>query len=181
MSSKPDTDTPADVITSVGAGSLVEARERAEELGRKHLVKRALGKAVKRVERRIRELDAEVQEDFAELGTSTRGIDLGTRKGRHTLSLNAELRGSPRKTGIDDDGEPTATDEDWERACDALVAAGQGHLVQRRFNHNSLSAWLKEMRDTHGPEWRDEVPDELLDALEIREGYKVGMRKAGAK
>jgi uncharacterized protein YeeX (DUF496 family) len=65
-----------------------------------------------------------------------------------------------------------AKDGDYDRACDALVVAGYGELVQRRFNTNRLSALVREIGE-------NEMPPVLKDALAVREQVSARVRGAG--
>jgi hypothetical protein len=70
-----------------------------------------------------------------------------------------------------------ARDGDHERACDALVVAGYGELVQRRFNTNRLSALVREITAESG---ENGMPPVLKDALAIREQVSARVRGAGS-
>lgn len=176
MSDEPTTDAPADIITSAGAGSLKAAGDRRRERAELHTRKQELNTELKDVAERAAELDELLQEDYAELGTNTARAKLPDGR-EFTVSLEPELRGSPVKTGINDKGEDEATDEDWAKACEAMRAAGWGDLVREQFNSNSLSKRLRELRDEHGPDWRDELPDEFDGAIKVTAGTRVSVRK----
>ena len=115
------------------------------------------------------DLDAlmpEILEDFADSGISNININ------GHTIYLTAQLWASPQ-------------DGDYERACDALEAAGLGEFVGRRFNSNTLSAWVREyVRDESGdyPEEPEEaLPVALQGALAVSKKWDVRVVKANSK
>lgn len=168
--------TPADVITSVGESSLAEAGARRLRFATRKMRKSALDAASKRIKRELDELEALLLDDYAELGTDKMNVD--ARGVRQSLYLAPDVWARPLKTGVDDRGNETSTDEDWAKAVDALRAAGLGDYVQERFNVQSLSSWLREFREAHGPNWREQLPDEFDGAIEITDRMQIRMRKA---
>lgn len=65
-----------------------------------------------------------------------------------------------------------ARNGDYEGACTALLEAGLPELVERRFNTNRLSAWVRE-RTKEG----EELPETLKQSLEISERFSLRTRK----
>jgi hypothetical protein len=61
-----------------------------------------------------------------------------------TVFIGSRVWAKPVPTGTDDNGDPKATDEDYERACIALAREGWEQFVQTRFNVISLSSAVKE-------------------------------------
>lgn len=57
-----------------------------------------------------------------------------------TVFIGSRVWATPVPTGSHENGEPKATDADYERACRALEAEGWGEYVQERFNIISLSS-----------------------------------------
>lgn len=175
---------PADVITSAGPSSLEQARERRERYVELEAQKRALAAQAKRIGAEMEKLGDSLLDDFAELGTDklTAGVPAGELVIEYdalklSLSIGHDLWAGPLKTGIDDKGNDTSTDEDWERACDALRLLGCGDMLGERFNSQSFSAWLREFRAEHGIGWRDELPEAVAEALRISDIPKVKVRK----
>lgn len=100
-----------------------------------------------------------------------------------SVFIGSRVWAKPVATGTDDDGEPKATDDDYERACRALEAHGFGEYVQERFNIISLSSALKEEVE-HGaiviPDGADEVV--VYDGtIVVSEKPQLNARKAAAK
>lgn len=77
-----------------------------------------------------------------------------------SIFIGRRIWAKPVATGQDEDGEPKATDEDYERACRALEKNDFGEYVQERFNIISLSSAMKEEVEQGRiviPEGEDEV------------------------
>jgi len=60
-----------------------------------------------------------------------------------------------------------STDEGYERTCNQLVEIGLGHLVKRRFFHQSVAAW---MASAEGD------PDLLKPFMRVTKVRKLGVR-----
>lgn len=170
---------PADVITSAGEGSLEAARERRKRFAELTVEKRELKARERAINDELADLEERLLDDYAELGTDSMRADVG--EDRYTLYLSPDLWAGPIKSGINDRGEPQATDDDWSAANDALRAAGLGDYLHERFNVQSFSSWLRGFRDEHGPNWRDVLPDELIEALNIDDRMRVRMVKGAKK
>jgi len=63
---------------------------------------------------------------------------------------------------------------DYERACKALEEAGLSDFVRERFNTNTLSAYVRELRDNDQP-----LPESFDGVIEVSEVTKVITREAG--
>jgi len=63
---------------------------------------------------------------------------------------------------------------DVDAACQALVEAGYGDLVGRRFNTSQLSAVVREW-DRAG----EEIPDGLREHIKVSEVFKISARVNG--
>lgn len=98
-------------------------------------------------------LEAALLEEFLALGAQAVKSASGV-----TVYLHRQLWANP-------------TDGDYDRACQALIAAGLGELVQPRFNTNTLSAWCRE-RDRAG----EELPPSFRDAINVTERVSVRVR-----
>lgn len=72
-----------------------------------------------------------------------------------TVFIGSRVWAKPVPTGVDDDGEPKASDADYERACAALARAGWDDYVQTRFNVISLSSAMKIEKE----QGRIEIPE----------------------
>lgn len=68
----------------------------------------------------------------------------------------------------DDEDRRTATDEERERAIQALRDAGLGWMVKEDFNTQTLSAWVREL---------DELPPEFEGAINVTERTELRTRK----
>lgn len=176
MPDAPSTEEPADVITSAGAASLSAARDRRARFAQLDADKRKLDADKRAILAEMADLGPQIIEDFVELGTDSIRVMVGDV--RKSVYLNADLWAGPVKSGVDDYGEATATDEDWKRAVTAARAAGCGHLVQERFNGQSFSKWLREFRTEHGPGWRDALPAGFEAAISIKADTSVKVKKA---
>ena len=64
-----------------------------------------------------------------------------------------------------------AKDTDYDRACDAFVAAGLDQFVLRRFNANTVSAWYREAT-AEG----ESIPSTLEDVLDVNERITLRVR-----
>lgn len=175
MTGEPE-DAPADIITSAGAASLDEAKQRRQRYAELDAEKREIDARKRAITREMAGLEAAIIDDFIELGTDAMRVVVGDV--RKSVYLDTKLWAGPKKTGRDDDGDPKVTDEDWTRAVRAAHEAGCGHLVQERFNGQSFTSWLRAFRDEHGPNWRDALPSAFFDAIEITDDNRLGVRKA---
>lgn len=162
-----------DEVTPGGLDTMSERRERFAALTAR---KRAIEAEKREVQKELDALEALVLDDYAELGTDSMRTVIGEQ--RYTVHLATEVFAGPLKSGVKDKGDEASTDEDWARACAALRAVGLGHLVGEKFHPGSLGSWVNELRDEHGPDWRDHVPDTVLDALRIGDRQRVRVRKA---
>lgn len=118
------------------------------------------------VRRALDELEPILIEQFADDGI--RHINLNG----HTVYVQAQLWASP-------------VDGDYERACDALEQSGLSEFVGRRFNSQTLSAWVREhVRDERGdyPEQIDEhLPIAFLGSIKAEKKWSVRVRKSEGK
>ncbi len=164
---------PVDELSSTGdLGDLVERRRRFAELTAE---KKDLAAEQRRVQRELDELEDQVLEDYVELGTDSMRVVVGEQ--RYTVHLAPELYARPHKSGVDERGNDVSTEEDWEAACTAVREAGRPDLVAERFNTQSLTGWIRELREQHGPGWREALPPGLADAIEISDRQRVRVRK----
>ena len=128
--------------------------------------KAALTAELDDIRRDLDELEPGLIEQFADDGI--RNVNLNG----HTVYVQAQLWASP-------------VEGDYERACDALVEAGLAEFVGRRFNSNTLSAWVREhVRDERGdyPEQLDEhLPVAFLGSIKAEKKWSVRIRKSGGK
>lgn len=117
---------------------------------------------------RKRELEAELraiqdQLNVMEPGLVEAFIDAGIQHLRlngQTLYLQQEIWASP-------------VDGDYDSLCDALERAGLGDMVVRRVHHNTLSAWVRELRKAG-----EEMPEEVKPYLKVSETYRLRVRKS---
>lgn len=128
--------------------------------------KAALKAELDDIQRQLSELEPQLIEAFADEGVQNINVD------GHTVYLSAQLWASP-------------VDGDYERACDALIAAGLGEFVGRRFNTNTLSAWIREyVRDETG-NYPDDIqtalPQAFNGAIEARKDWSLRVRKAAGR
>ena len=63
---------------------------------------------------------------------------------------------------------------DYEKACEALRKAGLDDFVRERFNTNTLSAYVRELRDNDQP-----LPESFVGVIEVSEVTKVITREVG--
>ena len=107
------------------------------------------------------EIDAlmpEILEDFGDSGISNVNID------GYTVYLTAQLWASPQGG-------------DYERACDALIEAGLGEFVGRRFNTQTVSSWVREhIRGEDG-----DYPESPEDALAATQPALAGALSVAKK
>lgn len=173
MSAEPQNEVPIDELSSTG--DLAEIVERRERFTRLTLRKRTLSADLRKTQAELDELEDQVLEDYSELGTDSMRVTLGDR--RFTVHLAPEIYARPLKSGVDEKGDEVSTEEDWERACAAVREAGRPDLVAERFNTQSLTGWIRELREQHGPGWKEALPPGLGEALEIRDRQRVRVRK----
>ena len=92
-----------------------------------------------------------------------------------TIFVGSRVWAKPVATGVDEHGDPKTTEDDYERACEALRANGFGEYVQTRFNIVSLSSAVKEDVENGviptGTEYFD-------GAIEVEEKFQVQTRSA---
>lgn len=118
------------------------------------------------VQARLKEMEPELINAFADEGIQNVNLD------GHTVYLQAQIWASP-------------VDGDYERACDALVAAGLGEFVGRRFNTNTLSSWVREHVRDEGGNYPDDLEQHLpvafLGSIKAEKVWSVRTRKAAGK
>ena len=111
-------------------------------------------------------LEAELVEAFADEGIQNVNLD------GHTVYLQSQLWAGP-------------VEGDYERACDALDACGLSEFVGRRFNSNTLSAWVREHVQTEGGNYPENIeealPVALAGAIKVDRKWSVRVRKAAGK
>lgn len=61
---------------------------------------------------------------------------------------------------------------DYPGACAALEQAGLGEMVERRFNTQTLSSWVREQEKAG-----EKMPESLKDAIVVSEVFSVRTRK----
>lgn len=120
------------------------------------LERRELKERLGVVEERLGDLEPRVLEYFERMGIDRVSID-GV-----TVYIRRELWAG-REEGVS-----------WEQACEALVAAGLEDYVSPRFNHMSLSAYVREL-DRQG----EPTPEPLVGIISIAEKFRVHTRKSG--
>lgn len=92
-----------------------------------------------------------------------------------TIFVGSRVWAKPVATGVDEHGDPKVSEEDYERACEALRANGFGEYVQTRFNIVSLSSAVKEDVEN------GVIPtgtDHFDGAIEVAEKFQVQTRSA---
>ena len=111
------------------------------------------------VKKRLADLEPDVLKWFEAQGLSSAKLSDG-----RTIYLRRELWAG-RADGVDN-----------EEACSALIASGLTDLVEPHYNVNTLSAYLREL-DKNG----DPLPPPMQGKIIVREVFKVGSRRPGAK
>ena len=135
--------------------------EELEEYTRVTLEARELKKKEKELKARAKNLLPRLLEEFARRGWST---------GPRLAGLGLPHLHKDRRARVVREGEDTS-EEEWDRACDALEAAGMADVVGRRFNLNTLSAYFREWdRDGKDP------PEELAGVLEFEDVYDIRVK-----
>ena len=145
-------------------------------------------------------------ERFAELGIEKRGLDARLRAIKDEMaSMQDALQEGLTDSGLKEvrlessgalvhfqtdatvaagtaEGE-SATEEDWNAACDALEAIGLGEFSKRRFLLPTLKSYVKQlMADADANDIDYETPQELLPpelAATIRAGSVTQLRVKG--
>lgn len=117
--------------------------------------RRTLKEKLAKVEAEIDETEPGVIEHFQRMGMDRATID-GT-----TIYLRRELWAG-KADGVTD-----------EAACDALAANGLGDYVKRKFNTQSVSAFVRELDGRGEP-----LPAPLAAVLKISEVFKIGTRRS---
>jgi len=117
--------------------------------------KRKLKTELKEVEDRMSEIESDLLEKFADAGVSSIKSDRGK-----TVYLHAQYW-----AGL---GEGS----DYDMACDALCESGLEPYVQRRFNTQSLSAYVRECIKNE-----EELPDAVKNHIKVTEKHSVRVRK----
>lgn len=173
---KKTAEAPVEVDELTSAGGLAEIAERRQKFAELTLEKRMIAAKGKKVQSELDKLEEQIIEDYVELGTDSMRTTIG--ETTVTVHLATDVFAGPLKSGVNDKNEPSSTEQDWEIACAALREIGLGELVGERFHAQSLGAWLKEFREEHGPNWRDELPEEAVEALRIGERQRVRVRKS---
>ena len=132
---------------------------------------------------RKRQLDAELRElakelealggengklldDFFELGASSVKIKGGT------VYINSQLWAGAKQDDI-------TGESDYEATCAAMVAAGLGDFVQKRFNAQTVSAWLREQ--PLDDEMNPILPPELVGNIKVARVTQLRFRTAPRK
>ena len=132
------------------------------------LRKRALEAELRELQKELDELGGEngkLLDDFFELGASS----VKTKGG--TVYINSQLWAG---AAIGDDG-----GSDYDRTCAALVAAGLGDFVQKRFNAQTVSAWLREQ--PLDDEMNPILPPELVGNIKVARVTQLRFRTAPRK
>jgi hypothetical protein len=147
----------------------------AETISQGKEVKKAMMEKLQlfvQLEKRRKELEAEVKEIGKEI--EALGVDNEHPGGLMDEMLEAGLT-TAKVDGVtvyfDRKLWAGAADGDYDRACDALVAAGMSDYVQRRFNVNSMSAYVREMDKTEQP-----LPPEFAETITVVEKVKLRTR-----
>lgn len=170
-----DAEQPIEVDELTSVGGLEEIKARRQKFAELTMKKRELGAQIKSIGKELDELEQKVIDDYVELGTTSMRTSLGDNN--FTVHLTTDVFAGPLKSGVDDSGDPKSTEQDWEIACAALREIGLGELVGERFHAQSLGSWLKEFREEHGPKWKDDLPEEVAEALRLGERPRVRVRK----
>jgi len=113
---------------------------------------------IKKLKKRKRDLEEPLLELFAELGVTS----VVTESGR-TVHLHRQIWANART------GEDGA--RNFNAACAALEATGNGDMVERKFNVTKVSALVRELENSE-----DGIPVELRDNLQINEIVRVRIR-----
>lgn len=106
-------------------------------------------------------LERTILDDFATEGVSSVKLN-GSQTGRPDnvlVYLHRSLHASPKEGN-------------HERACHALEMVGMNQLLERKFNVQSVSAYIREL-DTNG----DPIPDVIKEAFNVAEIFSVRTRK----
>lgn len=125
--------------------------------------KRELDDALKNVKRQLDELEPLLLEQMTEEGIQSVKVN------GLTLYLKRQLWAG-------------AADGNYDAACDALIAEGLAEFVQRRFNTNTVSAYVRELEkafaDNGGSFEEFRLPGALDGAISVAEKFTIGSRKA---
>lgn len=116
--------------------------------------KRELEAELRAIQDQLNEMEPALVEGFVEAGVQHLRVD------GQTIYLQQEIWASP-------------TDGDYDALCDALVRAGLGDMVVRRVHHQTLTAWVRELRKAD-----EEIPEEVRPYLKVSETYRIRVRKA---
>jgi hypothetical protein len=146
-------------------------------------------------ETKRKKLEPRVREELTAAGFQRVGLERGITvymERQLWAGLDGEGIGEPPAPGDLDEGpdegaEQDVTDYQYEVACDALERAGLGHLVQRRFNTQSLSAHFRRIEEEAEEAYREEnglepdapvalepeqlLPPELVGVLKLTEKF----------
>lgn len=115
-----------------------------------------------------KQLEAElekVKDTIAELQTIL--LDQFGDNGMSKISLNGSTVFLKRQLWA------SAKDGDYKRACQALIDSGLDHLVNTRFDTNSLSSFVREQ-----DELGIELPTLLKDTIKVTEKFSLQVRKS---
>jgi hypothetical protein len=118
-------------------------------------VKKELDKALKGVNEELENLEISILDQLASDGVTGVKVDGATVYISEMTKADVDY-----KLG-------ESTDEGYDRTCDALIENGLGHLVKRRFFHQSVSAWLASAEGD---------PDLLKPFMRITKVRKLGVR-----
>ena len=123
--------------------------------------KRAKTAEIDAIEKELSELQEEILTSMSSEGVSSMRVDLP--EGRFTISPLRQLWAG-------------AVEGDYERACQALKAAGLGDLVEEKFNTNRLSSVVREMDAAGVP-----LPESFAGAIKVSEVFRLSVRRANGK
>lgn len=127
------------------------------------------------MKRRQQELESEILEGFLEEGIQKFTVAVQTSSGEwvdRTLYFQRRLWASYNQNEIGDGK---------FQLVQSLERSGFGDLVEKSFNHNKLSAWVREYDETGGDEAevvKERLPDEIKDHIKISETQNIRTKKS---
>ena len=110
------------------------------------------------IEATLKPLEEAILEEMSQDGVAAARVE--TDEGRSNVYLQRQVWAK-------------CVDENWTRACAALVDAGLGEYVQQRYNTTSFSAYLRELDRGGVP-----LPEPLVGAIDAEVRLSVRTRKA---
>ncbi len=123
--------------------------------------KEELKKKLKEVESGMKELEEQLLEDFTRAGVDKMSLD------GKTFYLTSRIFVSPKKKDTED------TTMAYERVCEGLRDMGLDWMVTERFNVNTISAYVRELKRNE-----ESLPEGFEELMNISETFKVGIRNS---